>query len=104
MSVTEREAAAVAALARLRLEPGERAVYARQLSRILEHVDALRSARVPDVECPPAGPEAAPLRADRTGADPLSIPPAELAPGWVTPFFTVPRLIPMARGGPGAAG
>jgi hypothetical protein len=32
------------------------------------------------------------LRADEPGADPLHVPPADLAPAWHAGFFTVPRL------------
>jgi aspartyl/glutamyl-tRNA(Asn/Gln) amidotransferase C subunit len=95
MSVCTREVAAVAALARLTLLQEELELYSRQLSRILDHVDALRVAPLSGLASDGVGPREAPLRADQPGADALAVPPADLAPEWVEPFFTVPRLAAM---------
>jgi len=91
--VTAKEVAAVAALARLELDPGELERMARELSSILEHVRVLQNVRVPNenvsgdvIEWP------APLRDDVPGADPLQFPVRELSKDWQNGFFTVPRL------------
>jgi aspartyl-tRNA(Asn)/glutamyl-tRNA(Gln) amidotransferase subunit C len=91
--VTRDEVEAMARLARLRLDADEADRLAAQLSDILSHMDALRSAALDGV--PPfsiAASDVAPPRGDVPGADPLLLPPATLAPVWRDGFFTVPRL------------
>lgn len=102
MSVHE-EMAALARLARLSFTGDELNRTAGELRAILTHVDLLRQ-----VEAGPPAPGRHPgpgttaaagdvfghssLRADEPGADPLHVPPADLAPAWHAGFFTVPRL------------
>jgi aspartyl-tRNA(Asn)/glutamyl-tRNA(Gln) amidotransferase subunit C len=93
VSVTRQEVEAIAALARLRLEPGEADRLAVQLSGILSHMDELMQADIDGV--PPFGipaADVAPSRSDEVGADPLHAALDEIAPSWVDGFFTVPRL------------
>jgi aspartyl-tRNA(Asn)/glutamyl-tRNA(Gln) amidotransferase subunit C len=93
MSISGRDVTQMAALARLALEPGELARMTEQLNSILEHMDELRAVDVTAAE--PfvlAAENAAPLRADEPGADPLAVSPAELAVAWRGGFFTVPKL------------
>jgi aspartyl/glutamyl-tRNA(Asn/Gln) amidotransferase C subunit len=95
--------AAVARLARLSFTGDELDRMADELHVILAHVDLLRQldANAPDGDRPAeqrAGAAAGgvvghtSLRADEPGADPLHVPPADLAPAWHDGFFTVPRL------------
>lgn len=88
--VSREEVLHVARLARLRLTEREIETFTRQLNGILAHVEELESAHGPGSFVAAGG--AAPLRADRTGPDPLHAPPASVAPEWVDGFFTVPRL------------
>jgi|SRR5919108_153750 aspartyl-tRNA(Asn)/glutamyl-tRNA(Gln) amidotransferase subunit C len=93
MSISRRDAAQIAALARLALEPAELARLTAQLNSILEHMRELRAVDVTDVEpFALAAENVAPPRADEPGADALVVPPAELAIAWRAGFFTVPRL------------
>jgi aspartyl-tRNA(Asn)/glutamyl-tRNA(Gln) amidotransferase subunit C len=95
MSISRRDVAHVAALARIALEPAELTRLAQQLDSILEHMAELR-----DVDVAGAQPfvlaaeHGAPPRADEPGADALVVPAAELAIAWRGGFFTVPRLEP----------
>ena len=93
MSISRRDAAQIAALARLALEPMELERMTVQLNSILEHMQELRAVDVADAEpFALAAENVAPPRADEPGADPLVVPPAELAIAWRGGFFTVPRL------------
>ena len=101
----------IAALARVRLEPGEAKRMARDMSSILEHVSVLgeiarEPAQAPDVprregSARPAGEASAgtrpPAEEGETIPDPLSRPLSGMAPDWRDGFFVVPRL-------PGVAG
>jgi aspartyl-tRNA(Asn)/glutamyl-tRNA(Gln) amidotransferase subunit C len=93
MRVTAADVAAIAALARLRLDPGEADRMADQLTAILDHMDELRTVAVAGV--PPfaiAAADVAPPRSDDIAADPLHREPGAMAPAWQHGFFTVPRL------------
>lgn len=93
MSISRRDVAQIASLARLALEPAELARMTVQLNSILEHIQELRAVDVTGVEpFALAAENVAPPRADEPGADALSVPPAELAIAWRGGFFTVPRL------------
>lgn len=108
MALTPEEVRRLAALARLDLAADEVERLAAQLSDILTHADGLPPLpedERPPAERPPAGlaPDAAPLREDVPGPDPLACDPADLAPEWRDGLFTVPRLPshdPPAREGP----
>jgi aspartyl/glutamyl-tRNA(Asn/Gln) amidotransferase C subunit len=82
----------VAELAGLRLPPGELAELTRQLTGILDHMEALAGA--PDQEAADPASEAHPaaLRPDAPGADPIAVPLRLIAPAWSDGFFTVPTL------------
>lgn len=111
MAVTPDEVRRIAELARLELAPDEAEQLVDELNGILEHVDALQavdleggedgapSAGTLDAGPPSASTEAEParLRADEPGADPLLIPPGELAVGWRDGYFTVATLEPHRR-------
>ena len=112
VTVTMEEIHRIAALARLRLEPGEAERMARDMSSILEHMAVLGGAAlepapglggVPRSEggARPGGedsPRADPrAEADEATPDPLRRPLSSLAPDWREGFFVVPRL-------PGVAG
>ncbi|MEJ2502038.1 MAG: aspartyl/glutamyl-tRNA amidotransferase subunit C [Gemmatimonadota bacterium] len=96
MAVSPEEVRRVAALARLRLDPGAVEALAADLSSVLRHVDAL--AAVEGGEAP--GPAVAPgppgvdsgLRPDEPGADPLARPPVDFAPELLDGLFTLPRV------------
>jgi aspartyl-tRNA(Asn)/glutamyl-tRNA(Gln) amidotransferase subunit C len=93
MTISRRDVARIAALARLQLEPAELERMTGQLNSILQHMQELRAVAVADVE--PfvlAAEHAAPPRADEPGADTLAVPAADLAIAWRGGFFTVPRL------------
>jgi aspartyl-tRNA(Asn)/glutamyl-tRNA(Gln) amidotransferase subunit C len=93
MSISRRDVAQIAALARLALEPTELERMTVQLNSILEHMQELRAVDVADAEpFALAAENVAPPRADEHGADALVVPPAELAIAWRGGFFTVPRL------------
>jgi aspartyl-tRNA(Asn)/glutamyl-tRNA(Gln) amidotransferase subunit C len=101
VAISAEQVREVAALARLRLEPGDAERFAAQLGGILDHMDGLRTLDLADV--PPfatAVGAAPPARRDSPGADALLLPPAAFAPAWKEGFFTVPRLA--AQRGPGA--
>jgi aspartyl-tRNA(Asn)/glutamyl-tRNA(Gln) amidotransferase subunit C len=99
MAVSRADVLHVAALARLAVDHDEAERLATELTGILEHMDALRTADLSGVP-PMAGAagarEAPPARAE---PDLLVTPPADTAPGWQDGFFTVPRL-PHASGQP----
>ena len=97
------ETAAVARLARLSFTGDELDRIADELRAILAHVDLLRQVdadapgrhRHAELRATGAAGEVVghtALRADEPGADPLHVPPADLAPAWHAGFFTVPRL------------
>jgi aspartyl-tRNA(Asn)/glutamyl-tRNA(Gln) amidotransferase subunit C len=93
MRVTRADVDAIAALARLRLDPDEADRMAGQLTAILDHMDELRAVAVAGV--PPfaiAAADVAPPRSDDMAPDPLSREPGSVAPAWQQGFFTVPRL------------
>ena len=106
MTVGIQEIRRIAALARLRLEEGEAARMARDMTAILDHMAvlgraALESPSAPDV---PESEDAArpdgkdpdeagqPAEAAETVPDPLARPLSRLAPDWREGFFVVPRL------------
>lgn len=102
MSAQE-EIAAIARLARLAFTGDELDRMADELRAILAHVDLLRQVdadapgrdRLAELRATAATGEVVghtSLRADEPGADPLLVPPADLAPAWHAGFFTVPRL------------
>ena len=111
VTVTIQEIHRIAALAHLRLEPGEAERMACDMSSILEHMAVLggvalepsqasgvpRSGDSPwpgGEDSPGTGP---PAEADETMPDPLERPLSRMAPDWRDGFFVVPRL-------PGVAG
>jgi aspartyl-tRNA(Asn)/glutamyl-tRNA(Gln) amidotransferase subunit C len=80
-------------LANLQLEPDEVDRLAAGIAGIIAHVEALRALDLDGV--PPytaAADDAAPLRPDEPGADPLQHGPEAFAPAWADGFFLVPRL------------
>jgi aspartyl-tRNA(Asn)/glutamyl-tRNA(Gln) amidotransferase subunit C len=96
MPVTSADVLHVAALARLRLSPEEVQRLTVQLNDILAHVAELAEADTTGVEPEPATTWPARLRGEAEPPVPLAFPPAQLAPAWEDPFFTVPRLAAMA--------
>jgi aspartyl-tRNA(Asn)/glutamyl-tRNA(Gln) amidotransferase subunit C len=86
----------IAALARLRLDPGEAEQYTGQLNSILGHFEELQRVAGAAAERPPELTDrtAAP-RADGGDPDPLVRPIADMAVAWMDGFFTVPRLAAM---------
>jgi aspartyl-tRNA(Asn)/glutamyl-tRNA(Gln) amidotransferase subunit C len=99
--VSRVEVEAMAALARLRLEPEQAGRMAAELNDILAHMDQLRSADTASVEAfSVAAADVAPPRPDVAGADSMGLPPAVNAPAWEEGFFTVPRLEAQRRPGP----
>jgi aspartyl-tRNA(Asn)/glutamyl-tRNA(Gln) amidotransferase subunit C len=105
VAVARDEVLHVARLARLRLTDEEIETFTRQLNGILSHVEELGAATLGSAEGYVAAEGAAPLRADRPGADPLQAAPAGFATAWAEGFFTVPRLPALdadAASGPGA--
>ena len=95
---TREEVLATARLAGLTLTSAEIDRMRIELSAILDHVSALRQLGSPadDVAHRALLMEAeasvsTPVRPDVPGADPLSIPPAAIAPAWRDGFFTLPR-------------
>lgn len=91
MAVTPEEVRKVAELARLALEPEEVDRLTADLSRILEHVDALSEAETGGEGVQPDAPAVIP-DSDAPGHDPLARPPAAFAPAFEDGYFTVPRL------------
>ena len=93
MSISRRDVAQIAALARLSLDPVELTRMTVQLNSILEHIEELRTVDVTGVEpFALAAEHAAPPRPDEPGADALVVQPAQLAIAWRAGFFTVPKL------------
>lgn len=118
MPISPADVAALAALARLRLEPGAAERLAGELEGILAHVETLAAVAAdnaigsaPDNATAAGGAGAAAgeagatagdawqalptrqaLRPDVSGADPLHVAPEAMAPEWRDGFFTVPRL------------
>lgn len=94
MAIDPGDVERIARLSRLALEPGERDRMARELSAILAYVEQVRSLDLEGVEpLAIAAERSDPLRDDREGtSDPLSEPPAALAPEWRDGFFLLPRL------------
>ena len=107
MSVRGEEARRLAALARVRLEPGEAETVARDLGRILAYVENLQALQDPeasgasDPPGPPGqaasgrldtpGPEGAPGDGGAgAGPDLLRYAPEAMAPRWADGFFLVP--------------
>jgi aspartyl/glutamyl-tRNA(Asn/Gln) amidotransferase C subunit len=99
----QEEMAAIARLARLSFPGDELDRMADELRAILAHVDLLRTVdagapgrdRPAELRATAATSEVVghtSLRSDEPGADPLHVPPADLAPAWHAGFFTVPRL------------
>lgn len=95
MALTPEELARIAELARLQLDAEETARLARDCDAILEYFARIEEvADVPDRHSTSAESEAeaAPLRLDSPGHDPLDRPLAEIAPEWRDGFFLLPRL------------
>ena len=92
MAVTRDVVEEVARLARLRLSDDEIARMTAELNGILEHIEDLGEADVEGVEGVGGVAEAGAPAADESGADPLALPPADIAPAWQDDFFTVPKL------------
>ena len=90
--ITAAEARRIAELAGLRPDDDALDRLARDLSDILDHMDALRAADIDGVPAFDVAGDRAPLRPDEPGADPLDPSPGEAAPGWADGLFTVPRL------------
>lgn len=97
MSVTRADVMAVAALARLRLEPDEVDRLTTELNEILAHVAELEAVDVSGVDAGMVAAEgAAPLRADAVTSE-AAVDPAAIAPQWQEGFFLVPRLPALDR-------
>ena len=98
MSVTPADVMAVAALARLRLEPDEVDRLTTELNEILAHVAELEAVDVSGVDAGMVAAEgAAPLRADAVTSEAAAVDPAAIAPQWQEGFFVVPRLSALDR-------
>lgn len=98
MSVTAAEVAAVAALARLRLKPGEVERLTAELNDIIAHVAELAAVDVSGVEAATVAAEgSAPLRPDSVVPNASRIDLAAIAPRWEDGFFVVPRLPALDR-------
>lgn len=93
MSVSRAEVEHIAALARLRVGPGEVATLTGEMNAILDHMAELREVEVEGIEEVVGIVEGgAPTRSPRAGPDPLHRSPAAFAPDWRDGFFVVPRL------------
>ncbi|CAN5836250.1 hypothetical protein BH23GEM9_BH23GEM9_02940 [soil metagenome] len=93
MSVTRKDIAQMASLARLRLDADELDRLTDQLNDILGHFASLRAVDAGDAAPFTGAAEGgSPLREDSPGADTLEHGPDAIAPAWRTGFFTVPRL------------
>lgn len=92
MGVSREDVLRVAALARLRLEPGEVERFTAQLNSILDHIRVLGRVKGAASHAGEAADWPAPQREDAGRPDALAFPPAELAPAWADGFFAVPRL------------
>jgi aspartyl/glutamyl-tRNA(Asn/Gln) amidotransferase C subunit len=81
----------MAELAALDFDETEIAGLTRQLTQILEHMQALETAVAGlDPVAAPTG--AAPLRSDEPAPAPLALPPSSMAPAWDQDLYIVPRL------------
>ncbi|HSK19224.1 MAG TPA: Asp-tRNA(Asn)/Glu-tRNA(Gln) amidotransferase subunit GatC [Longimicrobiales bacterium] len=99
---TREEVRAVARLARLSFSDTELDRMAGDLRDILAQARALRTiaaspaagadAALAADESAAVGENAAALRDDVPGSDPLAVPPSYIAPDWRDGFFAVPRL------------
>ncbi len=92
MSITRDDVLKLARLAQLELSAEEVELLARQCSSILGYFEAISGLDVNAVEPTGALEYEAPLREDVEKADPLEIPPQEIAPDWREGFFVLPRL------------
>ena len=105
MSITREEVLQIAMLARLRLTDAEADEFSGDLNQILDYVDTLASASIPQDETRGVGPPAAPERvAGQVPPDAMARPPADSAPDFREGFFVVPS--PPSLGGaddPGGA-
>jgi len=82
----------VARLASMRISPEETAELAGQLTRIVEHFEALRS--IPDAELEAApDPGATPLRVDRLADRPGHDYAERNAPEFAHDHFVVPKVV-----------
>jgi aspartyl-tRNA(Asn)/glutamyl-tRNA(Gln) amidotransferase subunit C len=93
MSIDRNDVLHVAKLAALDVSEDELPQLVSQLGRIVEFVAQLTD--VPASEkAPPfqAGPARVALRSDVVAAEPLALPPAEMAPEFRAGLFVVPRL------------
>lgn len=92
MSVDTAEVERIAALARLRLEPGEVERLTGELNGILAHMTTLDRIGDAGVEDVAVGSDALPsARASEAGdPDGLGAGPASFAPRWTDGFFVVP--------------
>jgi aspartyl/glutamyl-tRNA(Asn/Gln) amidotransferase C subunit len=93
VNITPERLRAVAALARLDLDRAELAGLAGELSRILQHAEALGSVvPAPGKALDSAAPGEAPLRDDEPGTDAGGLTFGVRPPYGVDGFFAVPRL------------
>lgn len=107
MSVSRDDVDHVAGLARLRLDPDEAESLTEDLNGILEHVETLEEAPVPDdggAEEDAPGVEPRVRSGGKGGPDRLRRDPEAMAPHWEEGFFVVPRLPAVEREEPGEGG
>jgi aspartyl/glutamyl-tRNA(Asn/Gln) amidotransferase C subunit len=96
VTIRREDVLAIARLAAIDVQEAELPVLVAQLNRIVGYVAQLESAPAGDgTEAFVPGPTALPLREDVVRPEPLSRPPAELAPAWRGGYFVVPRLAAM---------
>jgi len=96
MSVSRRDVEKIAALAELAVDDASAAELEQQLTRILDFVARLGEVQGDDRV--PGDGRAARLRRDEVAPDPLTRPPADIAPAFDAGLFTVPRLGELDRG------
>ena len=93
MSVTSSDIERIAALAALDVDAERLGELTRQIGAILEHVDQLRNAPVPEHSALASmSAHACPLREDEVRPDPLERKPKEMAPEFKEGLFIVPPI------------
>lgn len=92
MTISEEDIRRITTLARIEVEPGDRADLAADLGRILEHMEVLAELAGGESDLTPQLREALPsMRSAGVDApDELTMTPDELAPRWEEGFFVVP--------------
>ena len=91
MALTREEVRNVAALARLELDESEEALFAAQLSRVLDYIDQLSRYEAVDLEPEPDERAAGSSDDVQPGLDPEKV--LANAPATFGPFVAVPRVL-----------